>query len=144
MYYCRWQVTIYTLRFSVFTSVQSKFSSFFWVIFTSESGNVLTSIKNTHFSSYLERPMETSRRNTASRHRDNVHFLWQMTGVRISTCNRWHTSITVYLQRISDCSNSHERRCSTRNLDDMHTIWRYMLVVVVSRRTLLVWHLRYV
>ena len=36
---------------------------------------LLTSIKNIHFSSYLERPMETSRRNTASRHRDNVHFL---------------------------------------------------------------------
>ena len=39
------------------------------------------------------------------------------TGVRIIscrsadlTCFRWHTSITVYLQRILDCSNSHERR----------------------------------
>ena len=30
-------------------------------------------LKNIHFSSSLERPMETSRRNTASRHRDNVH-----------------------------------------------------------------------
>ena len=29
--------------------------------------------KNIHFSSFLERPMETSRRNTAPRHRDNVH-----------------------------------------------------------------------
>ena len=33
MWYCHWQVTIYTLRFSVFTSVQSKFSSFFLLLF---------------------------------------------------------------------------------------------------------------
>ena len=31
------------------------FPLFFWVIFTSESGNVLTSIKNIHFSSSLEK-----------------------------------------------------------------------------------------
>ena len=30
-------------------------------------------MKNIHFLSSLERPMETSWRNTASRHRDNVH-----------------------------------------------------------------------
>ena len=29
--------------------------------------------KNINFSSFLERPIETSGRNTASRHRDNVH-----------------------------------------------------------------------
>ena len=29
MYYCRWQVRIYNLRFSVFTSVQVRFSFFF-------------------------------------------------------------------------------------------------------------------
>ena len=46
---------------------------FFLVVFTSENGNLLTYMKNIHFSSSLERPMETSRRNTASRHRDNVH-----------------------------------------------------------------------
>ena len=75
MYYCRWQVAISALRFSVFTSVQSmfSFSFFFWFFFTSESGNVLTYIKIIHLSSSLERPMETSRGNTASRHRDNVH-----------------------------------------------------------------------
>ena len=74
MYYCRWQVAISALRFSVFTSVQSMFSSFFFlIVFTSESGNVLTYIKIIHLSSSLERPMETSRGNTASRHRDNVH-----------------------------------------------------------------------
>ena len=49
------------------------FPLFFLVVFTSESGNLLTNMKNIHFSSSLERPMETSRRNTASRHRDNVH-----------------------------------------------------------------------
>ena len=43
------------------------------VVFTSESGNLLTYMKNILFSSSLERPTETSRRNTASRHRDNVH-----------------------------------------------------------------------
>ena len=103
---------------------------FFVVVFTSESGNLLTYMKNIHFSSSLERPTETSRRNTASRHRDNVHVYdkWPVWGYfrvdqQTSTCFKWHTSISVYLQRTSDCSNSHERRCSTRNLDDMHTIW---------------------
>ena len=106
------------------------FSVFFLVVFTPESGNLLTYMKNIHFSSSLERPTETSRRNTASRHRDNVHVYdkWPVWGYfRVdqptSTCFKWHTSITVYLQRTSDRSNSHERRCSTRNLDDMHTIW---------------------
>ena len=49
------------------------FFIFFLVVFTSESGNLLTYMKNIHFLSSLERPMETSWRNTASRHRDNVH-----------------------------------------------------------------------
>ena len=46
---------------------------FFWAAFTSERGNLLTYMKNIHFLSSLERPMETSWRNTASRHRDNEH-----------------------------------------------------------------------
>ena len=114
----------------MFTSVQLRFSSFFLVIFTSESGNLLTYKKNNHFLSSLERPMKTSWRNTASRHRDNVHVYdkWPVWGYfRVdqptSTCFKWHTSISVYLQRTSGFSNSHERRCSTRNLDNMHTIW---------------------
>ena len=49
------------------------FPLFFLAAFTSESGNLLTYMKNIHFLSSLERPMETSWRNTASRHRDNVH-----------------------------------------------------------------------
>ena len=49
------------------------FPLFFLVVFTSESANLLTYMKNIHFLSSLERPMETSWRNTASRHRDNVH-----------------------------------------------------------------------
>ena len=54
--------------------IKSRFSSFFFLAaFTSESGNLLTYMKNIHFLSSLERPMETSWRNTASRHRDNVH-----------------------------------------------------------------------
>ena len=48
------------------------FPRFFLVVLTSESGN-LTYMKNIYFLSSLERPMETSWRNTASRHRDNVH-----------------------------------------------------------------------
>ena len=45
------------------------------------------------------------------------------------------TSITVYLQRTSDRSNSHERRCSNRNLDDMHAIWGiYAICVFVWKR----------
>ena len=66
-------VTIYTLRFSVFTSVHLKFSSFFsfffflgCFVFTSESGNLLKYMKNIYFSSSLERLIETSQRNTAS------------------------------------------------------------------------------
>ena len=46
---------------------------FFSAAFTSESRSLLTYMKNIHFLSSLERPMETSWRNTASRHRDNVH-----------------------------------------------------------------------
>ena len=61
-----------------------------------------------------------------------------MTSVRIvssSTCFKWLTSITVYLQRTSNRSNSHERRCSTRNLDDMHAIWGiYAICVFVWKR----------
>ena len=38
-----------------------------------ESRNLLTYMKIFHFLSSLERPMETSWRNTASLHRDNVH-----------------------------------------------------------------------
>ena len=45
---------------------------FFLVVFTSESGNLLTYEKYP-FLVFSGRPMETSRRNTASRHRDNVH-----------------------------------------------------------------------
>ena len=106
------------------------FLFFPFFFFTSESGNLLKYKKNNHFLSSLERPMETSWRNTASCHRYNVHVYdkWPVWGYfRVdqptSTCFKWHTSITVYLQRTSDRSNSHERRCSTRNLDDMHTIW---------------------
>ena len=49
------------------------FPLFFLVVFNSESGNLLTYMKNNHFLSSLERLMETSWRNTASRHHDNVH-----------------------------------------------------------------------
>ena len=45
---------------------------FFLVVFTSESGNLLTYEKYP-FLVFSGRPMETSRRNTASRHRDNAH-----------------------------------------------------------------------
>ena len=43
----------FILTFSLLTSVQSNF--FFLIAFISESGNVLTSIKNIHFSSSLEK-----------------------------------------------------------------------------------------
>ena len=45
-----------------------------------------------------------------------------------STCFKWHTSITVYLQRTSDRSNSYERRCNTRNLDDMRFLFEILLI----------------
>ena len=46
---------------------------FFGCFYFKMRGNLLTYMKRIHFSSSLERPMETSRRNAASRHRDNVH-----------------------------------------------------------------------
>ena len=49
------------------------FPLFFLVVFNSESGSLLIYMKKNHFLSSLERPMETSWRNAASRHRDNVH-----------------------------------------------------------------------
>ena len=117
---CLWAFTIKVFLFFFF---------FFLVVFTSD-GNLLTYKKYNHFLSSLGRPMETSWRNTASRNRDSVHVYdkWPVWGYfRVDqptlTCFKWHTSISVYLQRTSGCSHSHERRCSTRNLDNMHTIW---------------------
>ena len=62
----------------VFTNVQSKFSSLsiffvFFCCFYLECAKPADKSKNVHFSSSLGRPIETSRRNTVSRHRDNVH-----------------------------------------------------------------------
>ena len=121
---------LYSQILSVYERSQLRFSSFSFFFFTSESGNLLKYKKNNHFLSSLERPMETSWRNTASCHRYNVHVYdkWPVWGYfRVDqptlTCFKWHTSISVYLQRTSGCSHSHERRCSTRNLDNMHTIW---------------------
>ena len=123
---------LYSQILSVYERSIKVFLFFFLVVFTSESGNLLTYKKNIYFLFSLERPMETSWRNTASRHRDNVHVYdkWPVWGYfRVdqptSTCFKWHTSISVYLQRTSGCSNSHERRCSTRNLDESK--WRRML-----------------
>ena len=36
-------------------------------------GNLLTGMKNIHFLSSLKQPTETLRKNTSSRHRENVH-----------------------------------------------------------------------
>ena len=62
-------------RFSVFMSVQSRFSFFFFsgCFYFRMRGNLLKYMKNINFSSFLERPIETSRRNTVSRYRDNVY-----------------------------------------------------------------------
>ena len=46
---------------------------FFGCFYFGVRGNLLIYTKNINFSSFLERPIETSRRNTVSRHRDNVH-----------------------------------------------------------------------
>ena len=101
------------LDFQCLRAFNQGFPLSFLVFFTSESGNLLTYMKNIHFLSSLERPMETSWRNTASRHRDNVHVYdnWSVWGYfsvdqPTSTCFKWHTSISVYLQGTSDLSNS--------------------------------------
>ena len=44
------------------------FFLFFGCFYFRMRGNLLTYMKNIRFSSSLERPMETSRRNTSSRH----------------------------------------------------------------------------
>ena len=46
---------------------------FFYCFYLRMRGNLLKYKKNFHFSSSLKRPTETSWRNIASRHRDNVH-----------------------------------------------------------------------
>ena len=61
------------LDFQCLRAFNQGFTLSFLVFFTSESGNLLTYMKNIHFLSSLERPMETSWSNTASRHCDNVH-----------------------------------------------------------------------
>ena len=65
MWYCRWQVAISALRFSVFTSVQSRFHSSFLVVFTKNARKPADISKNVYFSSSLGRAMETTWRNTA-------------------------------------------------------------------------------
>ena len=46
---------------------------FFYYFYLRIRGHLLTFMKNIHLPSSLKRPTETSRRNTASCHRDNVH-----------------------------------------------------------------------
>ena len=74
MWYCRWQLRFILSDFQCLQAFIRSFPlfffflSFFWgcFVFTSESRNLLKYMKNIHFSSSLERPIETSRRNTAS------------------------------------------------------------------------------
>ena len=49
------------------------FPLFFWLFLLQNARKSADISKNVHFSSCLGRPMETSWRNAASRHRDNVH-----------------------------------------------------------------------
>ena len=58
---------------SVYERSIEGFFFLFWLFLLRVHGNLLIYTKNINFSSFLERPIETSRRNTASRHRDNVH-----------------------------------------------------------------------
>ena len=127
MSYCRWQAVFLLLDSPCLRAFNWGFLLFLlFCCFYLECADIS---RNVHSSSSLGRSMETSWRDTASRHLDNVHVYdkWPVWGeFRVdqptSTCFKRHTSITVYLHRASDRSNSHERRCSTRNLDDMHTI----------------------
>ena len=75
MWYCRRQVAISALRLKVSVKERSieVFFFFFFIVFTKNARKSADISKNIHFSSSLGRPMETSWRNTASRHRDNVH-----------------------------------------------------------------------
>ena len=122
------------VRTPVFTSVQLRFSSFLWLFLFRMRGNLLIYLKM--FISRLLWGDRWKLQREIQRHAIVTTYmfmtLWPVWGYfRVdqptSTCFKWHTSISVYLQRTSDRSNSHERRCSTRNLDDMHTIWSICL-----------------
>ena len=55
---------------SVYERSIEGFFFLFWLFLLRVHGNLLIYTKNINFSSFLERPIETSRRNTASRHHD--------------------------------------------------------------------------
>ena len=76
---------LFPLTIKRYSKCLQNYNYYFFVLFffTSESGNLLKYIKNIHFSSSFERPMEISRRNTASWQRT---CLWQMTCVMIVSC----------------------------------------------------------
>ena len=91
----------------MFTSVQSRFFSFFFFFwfFLLQKAEICWNIymKNIHFLSSSERPMETSWRNTASRHGDNVHVYdnWSVWGYfsvdqPTSTCFKWQVYQCIF------------------------------------------------
>ena len=128
MYYCRWQVAISALRFSVFTSVQSMFSSFFFWLFLLQKVEMCwhilkLSIYRLPWSDRWKLHGEIQRHAIVTTYMFMTNDWCEDSFVKISRLQHVSNDIPVYLHRISDRSNSHERRCSTRNLDDMHTIW---------------------
>ena len=86
MYNCRWQVAISALRFSAFTSVQLRFSPFFWVGFYLECAEICWYIEKCPFLVFFG----ATDGNFMEKY--SVTLLWprtwlsQMTGVKIVSC----------------------------------------------------------
>ena len=72
---CQLPLTSYDLYSQILSVYERsiKVLLFFLLFYLRMRENLLTYMKNIHFASSLKRPTETSRRNTASRLRENVH-----------------------------------------------------------------------
>ena len=81
--HCRWQIVISALRFSVFTSVQLRFSSFFVSCFYLDWAEICWYIENRPFLVFFG----ATDRNFMEKYSVRLSWqgtcLWQMTGVRI-------------------------------------------------------------
>ena len=86
MLHCRWQVTLYTLRFSVFTSVQSRFSSFIFGCFYLKCAEICWYIEKCPFLVFLGVTDGNFMEKYSVTPSWQRTWLPQMTAVRIVSC----------------------------------------------------------
>ena len=97
MSYCRWQIAISALRFSVFTSIQLRFSSLFWLFLLRMGGKLLIYQKCPFLVFFGATDGNFMEKYSVTPSWQSI-CLWQLTGVRkfvdepTSTCFKWHTS----------------------------------------------------